>query len=222
MDKIYLRCGQKLFIYKTDADISEIKNFTFPVDSFTQIYENILCVIASDVMYNVYLDEIFNESVKIKRTEVFDRSFSVHSGLFQNTGGVNRFFYNTGKDLATVKTNLKIKQIQQSASVGMIQYIDNKIVENRYFHIKGLDFELNGEICEMIHDFAFIPSGKEKGFVAEPADNKILIRRIEDFQTVSELSCPVATQSSKMQYSNAGLLILEEKSVFLINQKNAK
>jgi hypothetical protein len=170
-------------------------------------------------MYTVYLDEIFNESVKVKRTEVFDRSFTVHSGLFQNTGGINRFFYNTGKDLAIVKTDLKIKKLQQSGFVGMVQYIENKTIKNAYLRIQGLDIQIGNENHEIIHDFAFMPAGKDKGFIAESADNVVIIRRIEDFQKVSELACPVVTQSSKLNYSNAGIAVLEEKSIYLINNK---
>jgi serine/threonine protein kinase len=216
-DKIYLRKENKLFLYQSDNNITEIINFIFPEGSFTQIYENILCIIATNTMYTVYLDEIFNNSIKVKRTEVFDRSFSVHSGVFQNIGGIYRYFYNTGKDLAIVKTDFKLKKIVQIGFVGMMQYIDSNIVKNNYFRIQGLDIQLGNEIMENIPDFAYMASGKGNGYIAEPDDNKILIRRIDDFQIVSQLECPIATRSSKLSYSKAGISVLENMSIYLIN-----
>jgi hypothetical protein len=78
---------------------------------------------------------------------------------------------------------------------------------------------LNAENHEQMRDFGFIPTGKDGGFIVEPGDNRLILRRTEDFQMISEMDCPVVTQSSKIQFCAAGLVILENNRAFLLNQK---
>jgi hypothetical protein len=139
--------------------------------------------------------------------------------LIQNTGGVPRIFYNTGKDIASVKLSKSVKKVYQSANVGIVQYIENKKVVNQYYRISGLNLEFIDVKPESFNEFGYMPGDKENGFIFEPGDNKIFIRRTSDFEIVSEVPCSLVSGQTSLFSSNAGIVAWENETVFLINQQ---
>lgn len=217
---IFVRKKDKLFHYKNNTEIIEITNFKFSENSITYQLENILIVINEDVMTWLYLDDVLNHSVRNKRTEVFSRGFTYHKGLFQNAGGILRIFYNQGKDIATVKIDKhSIKEIYQQKNIGIIQYIENKQIKNQYFKISGLNIEFSQQENGKVYDFAYMPTSKEDGFIFEPEDGKINLRKTQDFQIISELNCELITSETKLQYSESGIIAWENENIYLINKK---
>jgi serine/threonine protein kinase len=210
---------QKLFILNEKSKPVEIQNFNIPKDSIFYQLGNILITICLGQMYWVYLDEVLNNSIRIKRTEIFSESFTYHSGLIQNTGGVQRIFYNTGKDIATVKLTKPAKKVYQAGNVGIVQFIENKRVVNQYFNVLGLNLEFKNANIESFHEFGYMPGDKENGFVFEPSDSKIIIRRTSDFEIVSEVPCSLVSAQSSLFSSSAGIVIWEMDKVYLVNQQ---
>ena len=220
-DNVLLRKDDTLYHYKNDQDIVRISNFQIPRNAIVHQSGNILMIIGKNQMYKLYLDEIRNSSITNKRIEVFGPAFSHHNGLVQNVGGVQRIFYNTGKDIATVKAEKSIKMMYQQANVGMIQTVENKQLANYYFKIIGLKQEFSALQAEQFNNFAFMPATGGEGFIFEPVDNKILLRRTQDFNIISEIKSNIISAQSSLSYTRSGIIVWEDNSVYLINKKQS-
>jgi hypothetical protein len=218
-ENIIVRKKENLY-WLQEKGFTEIKNFVIPDDGYINQLDNILMVIGQGQMFWLYIDEILNNSIRNKRTEIFTEAFSFHSGLIQNTGGVKRIFYNTGKDIASVKVDRPIKRIFQQGRAGIVQYIENTIVLNRYFKISGLNFEILDSDPEAFIEFGFMEADKENGFIFEPGENKLVIKRTSDFKIISEIECDLISIQSAIFYTNAGIIIWNMDKIFLMNQKN--
>jgi len=218
-ENIIARKQNKLFVIKNSTEFIEIKNFTLPHDAICHQMENILIAVAQGQMYWIYLDEVLNTSVKIKRTEVFSQAITHHNGLIQNTGGIQRIFYNTGKDIASVKTNKVLKKIFQIGNTGIAQYIDNKQIINNYFKITALNIEYLNARPESFLEYAYIQGHTKDGFILEQGDNIIKMRRTNDFEIISEIKCSYISSQTTLFYSNSGIIAWEDDAVYLINQK---
>ncbi len=215
---IIARKQNNLFVIKNSTEFIEIKNFTLPLDAVCHQMGNILIAAGQDQMYWIYLDEVLNTSIKIKRTEVFSQAITHHNGLIQNTGGVQRIFYNTGKDIASVKTNKVLKKIFQHGNTGIAQYIENKQIINSYFKITGLNIEYLKNKPESFLEYAYIQGNTNDGFVLEQGDNIITMRRSIDFEIISEVKCSYISSQTSLFYTNAGIIAWEDNAVYLINQ----
>lgn len=210
-DKLYLRNQQNQLIL--------INNVTIPQDAIVCQFDSVILVIDENYMTKLYCYDIFNESIRNKRTEVLGRSFLFYHGLIQKAGGVNRIFYNPGNDVATIKIEHNIKNIYQQGNVGIIQYIENDKVINRYFKIDGMNPVFASDSMDEIVDFALMKKDAHTEFIFQPADDKILILNSTKFEKISELECHFITQHTKLQYANAGIIAWENDTVYLINKK---
>ena len=218
--QVFCRSGNSLYLHKSAAEIVKLDNVELQTNSRIQIYESILLVITDNVMTWIYLDEQRNKAVKLKRTDVFGASFRFYNGLIQNAGGINRIFYNTGIDIANVKLEKNVKDLYQQNNVGIVQYIENKVVMNRYFLINGLQLNMAKWDSERMPLFAFMPTDKTNGFIFEPADNQINIIRTQDFQIISTMECSFASAVSKLQYAQAGIVLWQDDKVLLLNKES--
>ncbi len=224
-EKLYLgnenimgRKGEELFHIKKN-EVIRIDNFKFSQNGFCYQLENILIVIDKGQMYWLYLDEVLNHSIRNKRTEVFSEAMIHHNGLIQNTGGVQRVFYHTGNDIATVKLGETVKQVFQHGNIGLAQFIENNKLVNQYFKIDGLTLEFVDYQPKTFIEYAYMKADKKLGFVFEPADNKLNIRRTEDFKLVSEIDCKKISEQSSLFFTNSGIIIWEGDEVYLANKK---
>ncbi len=213
------RKNNQLFHIKEDKEAVEIKNFVLPENSYSYQLENILIVVAQGQMFWLYLDEVFNHSIRNKRIEVFTEAMIHQNGLIQNTGGVQRIFYHTGKDLATVKLPKNIKQVFQKGNTGIVQYIEKDQLINQYFKIDGLKLDLMNIQHDNFFEYGLMPENRNDGFIFEPEDNLLLIRRISDFNVISEIKCSKISRQSNLIYTKAGIIVWENDEVFLLNQK---
>ena len=219
-NNILLRKADTLYHYISDTNIVQLTNFKFSKDPILHQSGNVLVVINANQMYKLYLDKIHNNSIANKRIEVFSPAFSHHNGLIQNSGGVQRIFYNTGKDIATVKTEKKIKMLYQQNNVGLIQTSENNTLINYYFKLEGLKQVFSSVPVELFTNFAYMPTGNTDGFIFEPSDNKIIIRRTQDFKVISEIKSNLISAQTVLNYTKSGIIAWEDNSVYLINKKS--
>ena len=210
--------GNALYHYKNNTNIVKISNFNFETGMQIHQFEDILIAIGKNKMYRLYMNDILNTSVKNKRSEVFEAGFSHYAGLIQNTGGVQRIFYNSGKDIATVKTKKRIKALYQTSNMGIAQYIEQNKLINRYFKINGLEQEFSTQVAEHFTHFAYLPTSKQNGFIFEPTDTGINIIRSEDFKVISHLQTGVISAQSTLNYTKSGIIAWENDAVYLINK----
>lgn len=216
---ILAKKGNRLFQIIDSKSFVEIKNFAFK-DSVIAQFDNILVVLCQGQLYKLFLDEVLNGSIRVKRTEVFSEAFKHHNGFIQNAGGVLRIFYHAKNDLASVKTHVQIKQVEQRGNVGVIQFVENNKLINKYFKISGLKVDLADEEVEFINGFTYMPAG-DGGFVFEPSDNKLLVKRVQDFKTISEIKCSKLSNQSNLFYTKSGIVAWEDNDLYLLNKKDS-
>lgn len=214
---IILKKSNKLYQYTDENKTIELANIKLPEDCIVNKLENILTVVDEENMFTIYIDEIINKSVRNKRTPVSGRSFTNHSGFIQNIGGKRRIFYNTQKNIASVKTDKYLKAVYQNNNAGIISEIEADKLIHRFFVIKGLEIYFSNKIAEFSH-IAYMKDGKENGFVFEPDDNKINIYRTQDFALISEISCSIINKQTRLFYTKSGIIAINENSTFLINK----
>ncbi|MFN8258323.1 MAG: hypothetical protein U0W24_21720 [Bacteroidales bacterium] len=215
---VVLQKGKLLNIQNGNHPVP-IANFTIPKKAITYLLDNILLVIDNNQMFWIYIDEILGSSIRIKRTEVFGASFTHKNGLMQNTGGIQRIFYNTGKEIASVKTNKMLRKIFQKSNIGFAEFIENKKINTVYFKINGLNIEYAKHQQGGVAEFAYSQITKNEGYIYEPADNFINVRKYDDFEVIGTISCNYISAGSTLFMTNSGIIAWEDNSVFLINQK---
>lgn len=216
---IFYRQKNKLLYYISETEKIEIKNFEFSGNEIIKQYENILMILDKDILYKIDLEKIINNNISITRTNVFGKGFKNYEKFIQITGGVYRFFYNSGKDISNLKLHEKCMNIKQKNNFCLIQYLDKEEVKNEFVKIEGLNISKTSYLVDYFVDFAYMKTDKNQGFIFVPFDDKIKIIRTNDFKVMSEIECDFITQQSNLQYTKAGILVLEDGKFLLLNNK---
>ncbi len=216
---IILRKNQKLYHFKDEQNITEIKNFLIDKKAQISQKENILIIIEEDKMFWIFIDEIFNDSIKNQRYEVFGKGFSFVNGLIQNTGGVKRIYYNTANTISGTKTDKNVKAVFQSKNSGILQYIENSRVVHKYFVINGSNIRFADPELEDFVNYGFMQTSKTDGLIFEPSNGAMNIIRTEDFKPVSQIVCSIINSGTNLISTKAGIIAYDERSLFLVNSK---
>ncbi len=210
-----------LFHYVSDTKIDKIKNFEVANNQIFQQYENLLLILQGDILYKMYIDEVMSCSINLQRTNVFGRAFRKANSFIQNIGGINRIFYNTGKDLSNLKFDTNILDIKQAENYFIYQTIVNKEIKNIIKKINALTVEDVKYELPYFADFTYMSNTKNEGIIFIPADNKILCLQTTNFNIISEIECEYVSEHAKIAYTKSGILLLNDGNLFLINNKKA-
>ena len=216
---ILLRKNIKLFHFINQKEIIEIQNFRLANNAKIIAKENILIVIEDDKMFWLFIDEIFNNSIKNQRYEVFGKGFNHNGGLVQNSGGIKRIFYNSGKNISNIKIDKNIKFVFQNKNIGIIQFIENNKVENEFFSIQDNKITFSSENLENIANFGYLETSKGEGIIFEPSNNEIKVRRTSDFSITSKIECSFISPQTSLSYCKSGIIAHEDNVVLLVNSK---
>lgn len=216
----FAKKGNKLVQIEKNGSVLQISNFQFSDSSRNVQYDDILLVVGNSEMFELSLNQVYNNSMQVKRTEIFSENMWAMPHFAQNTGGTYRLFYHTGTNLANVKIPIIPKQLKQIGNVGIVQYIENKQIKNHYFQNKGLKFELANtiDLPDFVH-FTYQKRDKDSGFIYEAADNAILIRRSQNFEVFSSIQTELVSANSKLFHTLSGLVCLSDGNLYLLNKK---
>lgn len=212
--------GGKLFKIEKNGSQSEIANFQFPSSFKSVQYSDILLVIGNNLMYELSLDEVYNHSMKIKRTEIFSENISAVPSFTQNAGGNYRIFYNVGENLANLKIPFIPKQLKQFGNIGVAQFVENNELKNKYFRCNGLKLELSTAIeLDEFPNFTYQQADNKNGFIYEAADDEIIIRRTQNFEKISTIKTNIVSASSKLFHTLSGIICFTDGDLYLLNKK---
>lgn len=164
-----------------------------------------------------YPDKIINRQLSWNKTPAWGKGLKFESSPIQQTGGIERTHYRLGESVNTVTLPMHIKTIRSWGSVGIITYIDQETLKHHWFRINGLRLTVEKELAEPT-DFATKQMGQTT-MVFVPQDGRIEVLRANDFETVDTILVPVATAQSQIYMTDAGLLLYENKTLYLINRK---
>lgn len=217
---IIFRKDKNLFAYIGGGKSTKITSFILPDKYIQRQYEDILMVIDYDNMYKIFIDDIFGTVIKMTTISVFGKGFQSYKSFMYNSGGKQNLFYNeSGKEISIVNLPVKIQDLYQQRNVGIIQFIENKVIKYKFFKIKDLKLSVSQNEIDNWSDFAFRADKDGEGFIFAPQDNSIKIIRTQDFAEVSELKCSLVSSQSTIRNTNAGLILFDNEKVWLLNKK---
>lgn len=176
-------------------------------------YENILLIITSDnLMYKVYLDEMFCNSVKYTVENVYHKSFIKREGLIQKIGKNSLIFYNNGKTLNSYIYPNNISDIQQVGNVGLITSVQNSKIVYELFSINKMGKMNIIQIPDLYNftaneKFILLFRDDKLRFIDKDTLNEIVSFKIDDIDDYQVLS------------TKAGIIAYNQNNVKLLNTK---
>lgn len=214
----------KLYHWLSGGGFQLISNFSLSAKTQYTLIDNILVVLDGEYKRWVFLDEITKDFIRIEQTPVFVPGFDVFNGLIQNTGGVQYIFYHSGHSISTVKSALPLlASVYIQGSVGWASYDENVAGEvtrkYEYFSIDGLQMKMSGELLTGQRDFAYKATSAQAGIVFEPEDDKMIVRRSQNFKVLQVFDCPVLSTESNLISTQAGIVAYERDFCYLLNSK---
>ena len=213
-----------LYYFVGNGDFQKINNFQLSDTGRYRLIDNILVVLDGEYMRWLFLDDVTRDFIRIEQTPVFVPGFDVFNGLIQNTGGVQYVFYHSGKHISTVKSALPlIESVYMQGNVGWVSYdeqVNGEITRKyEYFGIDGLQMKLSGEPVLGQRQFAYKATAANAGIIFEPDDDKMLVRRSQDFKVLQEFDCSVLTTESTLASTQAGIVAYERDFCYLLNSR---
>jgi serine/threonine protein kinase len=193
-----------------------IDNFEWPSDfRFIQL-DHIVLGIDNENIYQLHPDKIINRQLSWHKTPAWGKGFKFESSPIQLTGGVERTHYRLGESINAVTLPLRTKTIHTKGNIGITTYIDQETVKHRWFRIDGLCLNIEKELDEPT-DFAIKQMGQTT-MVFVPQDGCIEVLRANDFEKIDTILVPIATAQSQIFMTNAGVLVFENRTLYLINR----
>ena len=217
---VLFRKDNNLFVYLGAGKSTQITSFVFPDKYIHRQYEDILVVIDYDNMYKIFIDDVFGSVIKLTTVSVFGKGFQSYKSLIYNSGGKQNIFYNeSGKEMSFVHLPVKIQDLYQRKSVGIIEYVEKKEIKYKLFKVKDLKLNVSQNEIDGWSDFAYRPDKDGEGFIFMPVDDAIKMVRTQDFAEVGELKCSLVSSQSTIRSTNAGLVLFDNEKVWLLNKK---
>lgn len=197
-DTLFTRDGKPV------RDISGCYNNYQSGELFVLDYHNDSCYmykiknqLANTIDFNKQI--IFAQSVTIRNSIIQNFGAKKVTGLLRNKNLVLIDIPQSTKDLIISGDYICIESVEKGKIVNTICKINNTRLEKVMYVNNLVDFTSKG-------DFLFIPASGE-------------IEVYKDGHLLEKLDVPMCTENSKMSMTSAGLVMLENKKLFLINKK---
>ena len=224
--EVLAKKGMELWVLRNQNDWERLNNFQFKKESQWTQYKNILAVVEDEFLKMLYLDETNKDFVRIEQTPVFGKGFQIRSGaLWQQVGGQQYFFYHSGKTLSTVLSPLPIqdlKMLDNQLLMAYRNYNSNKETAILYAYgtVQNLQSKMQTPIdFENLKHFAYKANNTQHGLIFEPADDRIVVRRTEDFAVLQEIDCKIISDFTELSNTQAGIVAIQPDYCVLLNKK---
>lgn len=182
---------------------------------FVQL-DQIIHGVDGENLYHIYPDKILNQNIAYNKTPAWGRGFKFINSPVQLTGGIARIHYRNGNMINSTKLSVNPKTINMIGNIGFITYLENEKLRNYWCYINSLNLEFSKETDE-IYSFA-MKQANGVSYVFVPADGKVEILRVPDFEKVDAIDFRECTAQSKIFITHSGLLLLENNVLYLINR----
>ncbi len=225
--QILAKKGFELWVLeKNQKQFRLLRNVAFTPQSRWVQFDNMLVIVEEDYLKTVYLDEVNQTFIRVEQTPVFGQGIHTHhQGLWQLVGGKTYTFYASGKYLSSVLLNLPVKSVQIFGNHGIVTYqqqIAGKkeiTLQHEYFSLQNLQCQLSQTFLLQPKMVAYKALKHGHGLIFEAADDKMLIRRTQDFAVLQELTCPLLTDDTQLFHTNAGIVAVNIDGICLLNNK---
>ena len=219
--QILAKKDEKLLVYQAQK-WQILQNAHFTENSRWVQYKNLLAVVEDNYLKYWFLDEINKDFVRIEQTQAFGKGIKTNNeGLWQIAGGKPYIFYHSGKNLSSVLASQILYQVRLSGNHGIVSYrkqaANEASIEHAFFSLVDMQFRLSAVRLENSKSLAYKAINSHHGLIFEPHDDKLLIRRSEDFAVIQDLECSVLSSESAIFATKAGILVLENNQCYLLN-----
>ena len=223
--QILAKKGFQLWVFEANRNVFRpLQNFTFTPRSRCVQFGDLLVVVEENYLKMIYLDEVNQTFIRLEQTPVFGMGIQTHHyGLWQLVGGKIYSFYRSGKSLSSVLLDVLVKEVRMFGNHGIVTYqkqITGKkeiTLEHQYFSIESLQCKLSAKVLSQSKTVAYKGMKGAHGLIFEATDNKMLIRRTQDFTVLQELDCPVLADDTELFAVSAGVVALNVEGVYLLN-----
>ena len=224
-DKIFLAkntvVGVKSIVWTYDiqSNAHEIKNIKLSAFSQTYNYNGIVALLSDGAMFKVFLDEIIYQNIRMERVEVFVEGIRSIQSFVQQAGGVQNVFYKNKTNLSTIRLEKRVLNIVQKDNFAMISQKENNQIKYKFITIEGLKFkEFKADFDESA-SFAVQKSESGKKILFFCTDNYIEVRDSLNLSILTKFAFKGVSALSEIYSTKAGLVILENNKMFLVNKK---
>jgi serine/threonine protein kinase len=137
----------------------------------------------------------------------------VTGGIVQNFGGLSILQISKQNKINTFTFNANILDYYQiNDDIMCCKYKEKNIIKYGYY-----DANNNGKLLYEIDADHIKKSAIKNDFIFEPTDDKIIIRRKQDFAVISEWEVDIVNNNSHLIFCKGGLLIINHNSAHLLN-----
>ena len=183
---------------------------------------DILVVLEQDFVKTLHLDEIVKDQISISQTPSFTAGFGGLHGMIQNAGGVQYLWFNSGKNLSTVKTTVALEDVVMVGNVGVAIYQKQQNNETglvyEYFYIQDMKMKLTGEYLQSPSQMALKVVNAQVSYIFEAFDDTLVVRNASA-QVLQQIPCSLLTSETALITTQAGIIAYEKDFVYLLNTK---
>jgi serine/threonine protein kinase len=202
-------------IFSINGKETELKGYVAQNPISIKQYDNILVIIEKDYMYKIYLDDTVGDVLKIDVVSVYGRGFRhTFEGLIHNITGKNFIYYNKNNKLNVCKCDKILVDIYQLNNIGVFHYVENSKIKYCLFNVDNMNINCGTELSSM-RNIAY----KDKQFIIIPEDDTLIFLRPSDFAEIARFNCSFVSETSQVFNTNSGILLVNEKDIYLINKK---
>jgi hypothetical protein len=218
---ILCRKEDDLAVWQEGIGWQTLSNIHLTRDARLIVIDTILVVLQGDFMRFVHIDEVIQDQIRVDQTPTFTQGFDTLYGMVQHTGGVQYVFYNSGKNISTVKSAVTLQSVRIVGNAGIavyeIQQSGEVSIAYEYFVLENLQMRLKGEKISGLRQFAYKATSTQGGLIFEPTDDAILVRKTEDCKVIQAMECSLLSTESNLVMTTAGIVAFERDFCYLLN-----
>lgn len=177
------------------------------------LYGSNLVVVTDNIMFNYDLRKS-SVGLSYTATSIYGPGFSQIDSIYQNVSGKTVFMYSEKDSVNYALSNIAIKNVIQRHNLLLIEEIINEQVKYHFLKLNNLKVSNIAQVNGLRY-FDLI----NENVVVIPEDNVLILARTVDMATILEFDCPVISTDSIIHATDAGIIIVNEDSCYLANNK---
>jgi serine/threonine protein kinase len=179
------------------------------VDEYLSYFydKGVVIVSKQDTLHSFDIDTQLS-TVYSNSTPAFSKSFILRDSLIQNFGSKKFLVLPRGVNVNLVEIPLSTKNAYCNSGFACIEYLENNSTK---FKMLNLETKTSFDV----DSYSYFTANKTTVFI--PCDGHIKVYNEGIIST--ELDISVCTKDSKLLFTTSGILLLEDKSVYLLNTK---
>ncbi len=212
IDKYFEKKNEHLFF-----DKKQIQNFSFKNLGYNSniLYQNdsLFCTNTHEV-WCLNLSGVMNDKVDYDRTDMFVQSLIfTGDGVYQFLGSKKMLLKIGGRTFSPIKTNLNVKNFYEKNGYFLIEHIQNNKTNYTFAQVKGNVLVEGANVS----DFGYFDI--KDNLIFFPKDGQIDVISPSNYQIITSIDCPICDKNSQIFITNAGIVLRNEKNVYLLNKK---